>query len=174
MDIILEQEAFPSLIMSAVETYKKECFGSLLGYGTRNRIIVELAVPSQVAERTYSGVEPDWKRLSQNEEIIKQLSTLEHLGYFHSHAQRGEERSRTKQSPSDKDSMRETDIEIIVAINDKKRTQAWRTVRGELHGAVGNYQIQVAGYYKKKDGDIKKIPVYCPFATGLPTPEKPF
>jgi len=86
MDVILEQEAFLGLIISAVETYKKECFGSLLGYGTRNRIIVELAVPSQVAERAFVKVDPDWKRLSQSEEILKQLSTLEHLGYFHSHA----------------------------------------------------------------------------------------
>jgi len=68
--------------------------------------------------------------------------------------------------------MMETEIEIIVAINDKKRTEPWKTVREELHGTIGNYQIQIAGYYKYKGGDIQKLPMYCTFATGLPIPEK--
>lgn len=172
MDILLEQGAFLGLIVSAVETYKKECFGSLLGYGTRNRIIVEFAVPSQVAERTFSKVDPDWKRLSQSKDLLRQISTLEHLGYFHSHAQYGRKRSRTRQSSADKSTMEETDIEIIVAINEKRRTQPWKTVNAELHGTIGGYQIQIAGYYKNKDGEIKKSSVYCPFATGLPIAEK--
>jgi proteasome lid subunit RPN8/RPN11 len=172
MDIFLEQEAFLGLIVSAIETYKKECFGSLLGYDTRNRKIIELALPSQVAERTYRGVEPDWKRLSQSKEILKQLSTLEHLGYFHSHAQYDKKRSDTKLSSPDKESTKKTDIEIIVSINDKKRTQKWKIVKKELHGTISKYQIYIARYHKNKTGNIKKIPMYSPLATGLPMPER--
>jgi proteasome lid subunit RPN8/RPN11 len=168
MDVFLEKEAFLGLLLSAVETYKKECFGSLLGYETKTQVIVELAIPTQVAERKFSTVEPDWNRLAQSKKILSQHTIYSHLGYFHSHPQFGKRRYGTTQSNKDIESMGNSELEIIVAINDRLRSQRWKTVQKELRGSAENYSIRIAAYYKDSNGQIAKYPIHCPFATGLP------
>lgn len=172
MDVFLEKEAFLGLLLSAVETYKKECFGSLLGYDTKDRIVVELAIPTQVAERTYSTVEPDWKRLAQSEKILSQHTVFSHLGYFHSHPQFGQKRYGTKQSKKDIESMGDSELEMIVAINDRLRSQRWKIVDKELRGSTENHSIRIAAYYMNDNGKIAKYPICCPFATGLPIADR--
>jgi len=172
MDVFLEKEAFLGLLLSAVETYKRECFGSLLGYATENRIIVELTIPTQVAERKFSTVEPDWKRLAQSKKILSQHTTYSHLGYFHSHPQFGKRRYGTAQSSKDIESMGNSELEIIVAINDRLRSQKWTIVQKELRGSTEEHSIRMAAYYRDSDGEISKCPISCPFATGLPLPNR--
>lgn len=167
MEVFLEKEAFLGLLLSAIETYKKECFGSLLGYITGKRILIELTIPTQVAERKFSTVEPDWKRLAQSKKIMSQHTAYSHLGYFHSHPQFGKKRYDTKQSEKDIDSMENSELEIIIAINNKLRSQRWNIVRKELRGSVGDYSIRIAAYYRNNDGEIIKYPISCSFATGL-------
>jgi len=171
MDVFLEQEAFLGLLLSAVETYKRECFGSLLGYSTKNRIVVELAIPTQVADRRYSTVEPNWNRLAQSEKILSEHTSFSHLGYFHSHPQFGQKRYGTTQSKQDIESMKDSELEIIVAINDRLRSQRWKIVQKELRGSTEDHSIRIAAYHMI-DGKIAKYPIYCPFATGLPIANK--
>ena len=51
----VSQSAFWGLLISAVEVYKRECFGLLIGYrdrkGPEQRYIIEHAVPYQSAGR---------------------------------------------------------------------------------------------------------------------------
>jgi proteasome lid subunit RPN8/RPN11 len=168
MEVFLEEEAFLGLLLSAVETYKRECFGSLLGYVTGTRIIVELAIPTQAADRKFSTVEPDWKRLAQSKKILSRHTTYSHLGYFHSHPQFGKKRYGTAQSTKDIDTMGNSELEMIVAINDRLRPQKWKTIQKELRGSVDDYSIRITAYYKNSGGKINKYPISCPFATGLP------
>src|SRR4029450_9177715 len=56
----VSQNAFWGLLISAVEVYKRECFGLLIGYrdrkGPQEMYIVEHALPFQSAGRRHKGV----------------------------------------------------------------------------------------------------------------------
>ena len=47
LDVYLSDKAFLGLVLSAIEVYKKECMGALLGYNAYNRIVVKYAIPYQ-------------------------------------------------------------------------------------------------------------------------------
>jgi len=167
-DIFLSDKAFIGILLSSVEVYKKECLGALLGMQTQGRIIVEHAIPFQaVAKRTFSEVKPNWRKELKVNEAIPQLMHLQKLGYFHSHPQFGDKRGRTSLSKADKESMQETEIEIVVAINEAKRSSWWTESGKELSGTLNGYKIRFAGFYKKKDGKIKKYRIVCPYAVGF-------
>ena len=53
MEVYISANAFWALLISAIEVYKKECFGILLGYRDSSNIyIVEHAISYQTAQRT--------------------------------------------------------------------------------------------------------------------------
>lgn len=166
--IILSDKAFVGIVLSSIEVYKKECLGILLGIKSQGKIIVEYAVPFQaVAKRTYSEVWPHPKKMIKIEEAIPKLMHLEYLGDFHSHPQFGDKKGFAQLSETDKVSMEETNIEIVAAINTSKHRTGWRITNGELAGCVCDYNIRLAGFYKKnKGGLIKKLDIVCPYAVG--------
>jgi len=169
IDIFLSDKAFIGIILSAIEVYKYECLGALLGYNLRNRIVVEYAIPYQTAKRKPSQVEPNWRRETQVQEILPQLLQLQHIGYFHSHTQRGEQEATSRPSNQDIKSMIPGQIEIIVAVNDAKKRLVWnRSKEGGLYGTIGNYRIKIAAFYKrKKDQEIMRYPIMCPYVLGF-------
>jgi proteasome lid subunit RPN8/RPN11 len=167
MDIFISDKAFMSLILSAIEVYKNECMGALLGYNISNRIVVEYAIPYQTAKRKPSEVEPNWKRESQVQKILPKISQLKQVGYFHSHPQWGKNKGTTEPSRVDTKGMIPTQIEIIIAINDSKKRVQWNESGKELYGSIGNYHIRLACYYKKKNGQIKQYKILCPYVLGF-------
>jgi hypothetical protein len=44
MDIFLSDKAFIGIVLSAIEVYKDECIGALLGYNIRNEIAAEICL----------------------------------------------------------------------------------------------------------------------------------
>jgi len=127
---------------------------------------VEYAIPLQaVAKRTFSEVVPNWKKELSVKEAIPKLIHLECLGDFHSHPQFGSNKGTVGLSDVDKESMDETAIEIVAAINTSKHRTSWRATNGELAGSICNYNIRLAGYYKKKAGKLSSWKV-CPYAVG--------
>lgn len=63
--------------------------------------------------------------------------------------------------------MREGDIEIAVAVNEKKRALKWNfTKRKELTGAIGDYFLKVAAYCAV-NGKQEKLVILCPYALGF-------
>ncbi len=155
------------VILSSVEVYKKECHGALLGMQTRGLIAVEYAIPFQAAERKYAEVTPNWRRELRVNEVIPKLVHLQKLGYFHSHPRFGDSRGAAELSEFDKDYMQETEIEVVVAINDSKKSAKWKESRKGLVGTLGKYHIRVAGFYKKKGGEIRNYRIMCPYAIGF-------
>ena len=167
-EIFLSDKAFLSIILSSVEVYKKECLGVLLGYRTHGRVIVKYAIPFQTAERTYSEVEPNWRREAKVLEILPNLIQLEKLGYFHSHPQWGRQKGRAELSEGDIDSMEEGEIELVVAINDARGKMPWGESNKRLFGTLGGYRIDIAGYYiRTSDGEIMQYRILCPYAVGF-------
>ena len=169
LDVYLSDKAFLGLVLSAIETYKRECMGTLLGYNTCNRIVVEYAIPYQIAERKPSGVEVSLKRESRIKEILPKVCQLEHVGYFHSHTQWGQKMAETKLSEIDVRDMVPTKIEIVVAVNDSKKRITWNTSASgkELYGTIGRYYLKLACYYKTKDGKIRRCKILCPYILGF-------
>jgi hypothetical protein len=167
-EIFLSDKAFMSIILSSVEVYKNESHGALLGFQTHGRIIVEYAIPFQSAKRKFAEVTPNWRRELKVIEVLPKLIHLQKLGYFHSHPQFGEKRGLAQLSEPDKEYMGEGEIEIIVAINDAKKTSPWTETKNKLSGTLGKYHITIAGFYKrKKDSKIIQYRVLCPYAIGF-------
>jgi len=168
MEILLSDRAFIGIVLSSVEVFKKECLGALLGVQTQGQIVVEHAIPFQTAKRTFSEVTPNWRKELRVNEAIPKLVHLQKLGYFHSHPQFGGKRGDTGLSETDENSMLETEIEIVVAINKGTRKSYWGESRDELAGSVPGYNIRLAGYYKAaKKGEITKRRIVCPYAVGF-------
>jgi proteasome lid subunit RPN8/RPN11 len=167
VDVFLSNKAFMGLVLSAIEVYRNECLGSLLGYNIRNRIVVESVIPYQTAKRKPTGVEPNWKRESRVQEILPNLIQLQHVGYFHSHTQWGKQKASTKLSDPDIEGMIPTQIEIIVAVNDSKRKTEWYQSGKELGGSIGKYHLRLACHYKRKNGTITQYPILCPYILGF-------
>ena len=57
VEVYISSNAFWALLISAIEVYKRECFGLLLGYRDTNNYIVEHAISYQTANRRHTSVE---------------------------------------------------------------------------------------------------------------------
>ena len=156
-----------SILFSSIEVYKLECHGTLLGMKTRGRIIVEFAIPFQAAERKFSEVTPNWRRELKVTEILPDIIHLEKVGYFHSHPQFGSTRGKPELSDLDKEYMALGNVELVVAINDQKKSVLWSETKKGLSGTLGKYHVVIGGFYKRKDKIIVKNRILCPYATGF-------
>lgn len=56
--VYISTDAFWSLSLAAVEVFKKECFGFLVGFQGPDRWVVQRAVAHQTATRSYFWVAP--------------------------------------------------------------------------------------------------------------------
>ncbi len=140
----------------------------MLGLNTHGRIIVEYAIPFQAAERKFAEVTPNWRRELKVTEILPKIIHLEKLGYFHSHPMFGKSRGLPQLSEKDKDYMQFGEIELVVAINDSKKSLPWKETKKGLRGTLGNYHIIIAGFRKTEENkQIMNCRIICPYATGF-------
>ena len=166
--IFLSDRAFLSLLLSSVEVYKLECLGILLGFRTEGLIVVEYAIPYQTAKRKFCEVTPNWRNELKIESVLPDLVHMEFLGTYHSHPQFGKEKGEVRLSDCDKDSLNAGNIEIVVAINDKKVTCSWAETKYGLSGTIGDYHIAIAGFYKETSNQkIMNYRIVCPYAVGF-------
>jgi len=166
-EIFLSDKALMGILLSSVEVYKLECHGALLGTKTRGRIIVEYAIPFQAAERKFAEVIPNWRRELKVTEVLPKIVHLTKVGYFHSHPQFGKSKGLPQLTETDEEYVEPGEIEIVIAINDSKKTALWTETKKGLCGTLGKYKISIAGFYKKKDGKITSCRIVCPYATGF-------
>ena len=86
MDVYISANAFWALLISAVEVYKRECFGILLGYRDSSNIyIVEHAICYQTAQRRHTSVEKNGRASKRIQRFLGNLPHLSMIGDFHSH-----------------------------------------------------------------------------------------
>src|ERR1043166_3027382 len=85
MEVYISSNAFWALLISAVEVYKKECFGLLLGYRDGTNYIVEHAISYQTANRRHTSVEKNGRASRRIEKFLSNLPHLSLIGVFHSH-----------------------------------------------------------------------------------------
>ncbi len=172
IETYLSLPAFLSIVSSSIETFKKETIGYLIGVKGENKFVVEYAIPYQTADSGFAHVTLDMKRVERVNEILRLLSEgLEYIGDFHSHTVFGNARAKIIPSAEDLLTTVPGELNIICAINSKKRSVEWyEDERGVLVGTVGEYRIEIGGYYVKEPAIGKKyrrIRVKCPSVTGI-------
>ncbi len=177
VEVYLGEAALVSLLVSSAEVYKKECYGTLLGYRTDNRILVEHAIPYQSAQRKHSEVCLGARSRRIIDEVLGGLPKFKVLGEYHSHPMFGERRANIRLGALDTIDMNGDDVQIIVAINDKKRRQPWRIrTDAAMSGTYANYHFSIGAYVypgRAKRGNPILAPLFCPYAFGLLGPGSP-
>ncbi|PYQ25359.1 MAG: hypothetical protein DMF81_02380 [Acidobacteria bacterium] len=107
----VSQSAFWGLLISAVEVYKRECFGLLIGYrdrkGPDHRYIIEHAVPYQSAGRRHRTVVNNPRAHRRIERFLQSIPQMSVIGDFHSHTMWGYSRAASSLSDTDLQGMSE-------------------------------------------------------------------
>jgi len=131
------------MITSTIEAYPKECLGTLFGRRTQQAFTVEYAFPYQTAKRTTFRVEVDDKAEKCIHSTLQNLTSLRHIGNYHSHILGG-----TKLTSIDKreENLSLDEISVVIAISKKKRKAHWRNHRKRVSGALGNFGFDIVAY----------------------------
>lgn len=172
VEAYLQLPAFLAIVSSAVETFRKETIGYLIGIKGENKFMVEYAIPYLTAESGYAHSVIDLKRAQRINQILGKFSEgLEFIGDYHSHTVFGASVATVKPSTTDLVSTSAGELNLICAVNIKKRAVAWRENRyGSLVGSAGEYHIEIGGYYidRPRLGRVyKRVRVKCPAITGV-------
>lgn len=172
IEAYLSLPAFLTIVSSSVEVFRKETLGYLIGIKGEDKWMVEYAIPYQTTESSYAHASVDEARVTRINDILSSVSQgIELIGDFHSHTVFGD--SPAKVIPSDTDLMSTIpgDLNIICAVNLKKRSVDWHeTERGILVGTIGEYRIEIGGYYVAEaciGRQYQRIAIRCPAATGI-------
>ncbi len=170
MVIHLSDMAFTGMVLAALEAFRKECYGLLLGQRTRNGLVVQHAVPYQTADRHTSWVKRNEPAHSRMEKFLENLNHLNLIGDFHSHIQRGEHKALCRLSSADKKGLEQNDLCLVLALNSREKYQPWKANRdGSLSGTVDDFFVKIGAWYgiHNNNGNLSRAQLLCPFAVGL-------
>jgi proteasome lid subunit RPN8/RPN11 len=192
----ISQNAFWGLLISAVEVYKRECFGLLIGYRDRkggrtggrlvapgstseaadslrrraddDMFIVEHAVPYQTAGRKHKGVVSNPRAHRRIERFLRTIPHLSVIGDFHSHTMWGYSRAASHPSDTDLEGMRAENVYVIVSVNDRLREVPWNyNDDGSLSGTTDDHYFRLTAYTVTSSGEPRRTPILCPYAIGF-------
>ncbi|MFW9789437.1 MAG: hypothetical protein ACFFE1_17350 [Candidatus Thorarchaeota archaeon] len=169
--VVLRARALTQILGYAIEVYKKECAGVLMGdaFKSAKKVVVNSAIALQTAKRGYTRVDPNWNRFKRVEEVLSFLSLDWILGEFHSHTDSGGEKPSFRLSPDDRDYIRESyyqgEVELVVVLSKKKRKSEWKYTNNDcvLKGTLGDYNIELGAHFKADEEDGGTLSeIWCP------------
>jgi len=172
MTAYISQNAFWGLLISAVEVYKRECFGLLIGYrdrkGPEEMYIVEHAVPFQSAGRKHKGVVSNPRAHRRIERFLEAIPQLSVIGDFHSHTMWGYSKAASHPSEIDLEGMSPENLYVIVSINDKLRVVPWSYNDDQsLSGTTNDHHFRLTAYTVNSAREPRRTPILCPYAIGF-------
>lgn len=169
MEVYVSTNAFWGLLISAIEVYKRECFGLLLGYRNTNDIfVVEHAISHQTAHRRHVSVEKNPRASERIDKFLQNLPQLSVIGDFHSHTAWGNLKSVDHPSEEDVREMSHENVYVILQVNDRRRVSAWRYNRnGTLSGTTDDYHFKIGAYFLDGKGRPRRAKILCPYAVGF-------
>lgn len=160
--------AFVVLAASAVEVYKRECLGLLLGRRRGSRFVVEHAVTYQQAERRHHGVAVHEKIERRVLSVLERLPGAQLLGDFHSHPQFGCARGLESPSCDDQEGLAPGQISMIVAVNDAARARPFREHDdGTISGVIGRFDLRLGAFALHRADEVAPVALRCPYALEL-------
>lgn len=167
LNVMLTSECFIGVVASSVEAFKSEVGGILFGdhYRSVNKIMVSQAIPLQTTSRTPTEVHYHPERTERVLSMWDDLSSYWPVGYFHSHPEYGGTIFQARPSEGDKETIADDEIELIVSIYEAIRSDKLGYIRElrRISGAVGNYYIEMAAWYKDDSGNIREADLWCPY-----------
>ena len=172
MTAYISQNAFWGLLISAVEVYKRECFGLLIGYrdrkGPEEMYIVEHALPFQSARRRHKGVVSNPRAHRRIERFLSNIPQLSVIGDFHSHTMWGYNRAASHPSDTDLEGMKPENVYIIVSVNERLRVVPWNyNDDGSLSGTTDDHYFRLTAYTMTATGEPRRTTILCPYAIGF-------
>jgi proteasome lid subunit RPN8/RPN11 len=169
MEVYISANAFWALLVSAIEVYKRECFGMLLGYRDASNIyVVEHAISFQTANRRHTSVEKNGRASKRINKFLTNLPHLSMIGDYHSHTGWGDLKGVGIPSTQDIIDMSPENLYIIMVANDKRRNTVWQyNGDGTLSGTVDDYHFRIGGYYLDDYSRPKRANIFCPYAIGF-------
>jgi proteasome lid subunit RPN8/RPN11 len=168
-DLLIRGRALTQILGNAIEVYKHECAGVLLGdiFTSAKKAVVNSAVALQSAKRGFSHVETSDKRYARIEEVLSFLALDWIVGEFHSHTDWGQAKPSYQLSDIDEKYIFENhypgEIEIVVCLRRKRRNYPWGYIDQErvLRGTLGDYEVEIAAYCLSGD-EIAQSSVWAP------------
>jgi len=168
----ISQNAFWGLLISAVEVYKRECFGLLIGHLDRQpgkeMFVVEHAIPFQSAGRKHKGVVANPRAHRRIERFLANLPQMSVIGDFHSHTMWGYTRAASHPSDTDREGMQPDNVYVILSVNDRLREVPWNyNDDGSLSGTTDDHYFRLTAYTVTEGGETRRISILCPYAIGF-------
>jgi proteasome lid subunit RPN8/RPN11 len=172
MTAYVSQNAFWGLLISAVEVYKRECFGLLIGYrdqrAGREMYIIEHALAYQTAGRRHKGAVSNPRAHRRIERFLRTIPHLSVIGDFHSHTMWGYSRAASHPSQTDVAGMKPENVYVIVSVNDRLREVPWSyNDNGSLSGTTDEHHFRLTAYTVTAAGEPRRSPILCPYAFGF-------
>jgi hypothetical protein len=145
--VYLDANAFLGIVLSGVETYRKECYGALLGYSRRGSTVVQGVQAYQTARRTRRGVEVPEHRRQLLGTILRSMPEQHYLGEFHSHVDWSDDAATTRLSEEDMFGVQDREIQVLIALRPKRAARRWRHNNdGSLSGATGPFHVKLRAF----------------------------
>ncbi len=169
--LFLEEPAFIVIVTAAIEAYRRECYGALLGTRHRGVLKCRVAVAYQSARRRSKSVELIERRRRIIRKALRSFPQYEYLGEFHSHPGYGEEQGRIFVGYSDIDGTREGECELIMAVRGNRPRKRWQYCSdGTISGVAGGFFLKLGAYAVRKSNSgtlhPRKIRLRCAYAVG--------
>jgi len=168
----VSQSAFWGLLISAVEVYKRECFGLIIGYrdrkGPDHRYIIEHAVPYQSAGRRHRTVVNNPRAHRRIERFLRSIPQMSVIGDFHSHTMWGYSRAASSPSETDLEGMKAENVYVILSVNDRLREVPWSyNDDGSLSGTTDDHHFRLTAYTMTAAREPRRMAILCPYALGF-------
>ena len=159
---VLEQ-AFIGMIASAIEVYKQESFGALIGEVHKKHYLVFDSYTFQTAKRTTVSVTVKKARQERLDNALKFFTKSKVLGDFHSHPEGPHYLSKW-----DKDEIVKGPslVSVLVSIYRTSRHTPWtRNEDLSISGSLAKkYFIRISAFEAdKQKGRVCPIKVVCPY-----------
>lgn len=158
----LSRQAFIDLVVSALEVYKKEAFGLLIGRMEGSFYFVSDIIPYQSAQRSYEWVNMSSQRINRINFALGHLTKHEVIGDYHSHPQGPDKLSATDVNDLFKGMKKLT---CLVSVYKKRSQERWRHEDYSIMGSIGGrYFVRLMAYEVDRKGHIvHRINVVCPY-----------
>ncbi len=173
----IRKEALFIMIWSALETFKKECLGFVLGYRPtpkRNYFLVTDATSfTSMKKLLNTGVELTKRTDKRFKAFISLIHPIypKYLGDFHSHSEWGKLKSPPEMSDRDLEQFKKYNwpLEFIIGISSRRKGQAtWEILPdGGIKGSFNsfNFHINVFSLIEEgNEGIPQKLQIVAPTA----------
>jgi proteasome lid subunit RPN8/RPN11 len=163
----IKEQAFVGMIASALEVYKKESFGLLIGEIHKKHYLIVDTYTYQAAQRKYEsvGITPQKKNRINNS--LRFFSSSRVIGDFHSHPEGPDFLSGCDKTDTLSGN---TELTILVSVYKTKTRHKWRFNKDlSISGSVGNtYFIKIVAFEaNKKEKRVNPIKIVCPYLTKI-------